>query len=50
MHWLQRHSSSQDADLQIMYGIRGERDLAEQELLSLSGYEQSHPVRILSAC
>jgi alpha,alpha-trehalase len=46
MHWLHRLSSSHGADLQIMYGIRGERDLAEQELTSLSGYEQSRPVRI----
>jgi GH15 family glucan-1,4-alpha-glucosidase len=29
-----------------MYGIRGERDLGEQELTSLSGYEQSQPVRV----
>src|SRR2546422_4872603 len=46
MHWLHRLSSSHGADLQIMYGIRGELDLAEQELTSLSGYEQSGPVRI----
>jgi len=45
MHWLQR-LPSHGADLQIMYGIRGERDLAEQELSNLSGYEQSRPVRI----
>src|SRR5260370_16688117 len=29
-----------------MYGIRGERDLAERELAHLSGYRDSHPVRI----
>ena len=46
MHWLHRLSSSHGADLQIMYGIRGEHDLVEQELTSLSGYEQSGPVRI----
>src|SRR5712692_3201046 len=45
MHWLQR-LPSHGADLQIMYGIRGERHLAEQELSNLSGYEQSWPVRI----
>jgi GH15 family glucan-1,4-alpha-glucosidase len=45
MHWLQR-LPSHGADLQIMYGIRGEHDLAEQELSNLSGYEQSRPVRI----
>ncbi len=46
IEWLHRLSSSHGADLQIMYGIRGERELAEQELSSLSGYEQSRPVRI----
>ncbi|HEX4363887.1 MAG TPA: glycoside hydrolase family 15 protein [Solirubrobacteraceae bacterium] len=34
-----------DADLQVMYGIGGERELTEQ-LLELEGYEQSRPVRI----
>ncbi len=46
LHWLHRLSSSNDADLQIMYSIRGERELAEQELPGLSGYAQSRPVRI----
>src|SRR5258707_5237543 len=46
IHWLHRLSSSNDADLQIMYSIRGERELAEQELPGLSGYAQSRPVRI----
>ncbi|MDD4971207.1 MAG: glycoside hydrolase family 15 protein [Paludibacter sp.] len=31
---------------QIMYGIRGERILTEEELTHLSGYENSRPVRI----
>ncbi len=31
---------------QIMYGIRGERILTETELPHLSGYKNSHPVRI----
>jgi GH15 family glucan-1,4-alpha-glucosidase len=35
-----------DADLQVMYGIGGERELVEEELLHLEGYEQSRPVRI----
>jgi GH15 family glucan-1,4-alpha-glucosidase len=34
-----------DDDLQIMYGIGGERDLAESELAHLSGYADSRPVR-----
>jgi alpha,alpha-trehalase len=34
---------------QIMYGIRGERELAETELPHLMGYENSKPVRIGNA-
>ncbi len=32
--------------IQIMYGIRGERDLEERELSWLKGYENSGPVRV----
>src|SRR5260221_5219590 len=46
IRWLLRLSYSNVEDLQIMYGIRGERDLAERELAHLSGYRDSHPVRI----
>jgi GH15 family glucan-1,4-alpha-glucosidase len=35
-----------DGSLQIMYGLAGERDLHEQELDHLSGYEEAVPVRI----
>jgi GH15 family glucan-1,4-alpha-glucosidase len=45
-HWLQQLSYADDEDVQIMYGIRGERDLTEIELPHLSGYEGSSPVRI----
>ena len=45
-HWLQNLSYSDGEDMQIMYGIRGERDLTERELDHLSGYWNSHPVRI----
>ncbi len=45
-HWLRRLSYSNGEDLQIMYGIRGERELAECELPHLSGYCGSRPVRI----
>ncbi len=38
-----------DADLQVMYGIGGERELAEEELGHLEGYEHSQPVRIGNA-
>jgi alpha,alpha-trehalase len=45
-HWLRRLSYRNGEDLQIMYGIRGERDLAERELPQLSGYCDSLPVRV----
>jgi GH15 family glucan-1,4-alpha-glucosidase len=35
-----------DGDIQIMYGVGGERILTERELYHLSGYENSLPVRI----
>lgn len=40
---------SRDDVFQIMYGIRGERELTEVELTHLSGYENSYPVRIGNA-
>ena len=39
-------SPGDDVDLQIMYGIGGERDLTEHLLTHLSGYRGSRPVRI----
>jgi alpha,alpha-trehalase len=36
----------EDGGLQIMYGLGGERDLSEQELSHLGGYDSSVPVRI----
>jgi GH15 family glucan-1,4-alpha-glucosidase len=45
-HWLRRLSFSDGEDLQIMYGIRGERELVEQILEHLDGYGGSRPVRI----
>jgi len=38
-----------DEKIQIMYGIRGQRTLREQELDWLDGYEQSRPVRVGNA-
>ncbi|MEA2428141.1 MAG: alpha,alpha-trehalase [Thermoleophilaceae bacterium] len=35
-----------DADVQIMYGIGGEKELEEQTLDHLSGYDGARPVRI----
>src|SRR5580692_4313286 len=34
------------ADLQIMFGVRGERDLTERELPHLTGWRGSMPVRV----
>ncbi len=40
---------SKDDSFQIMYGIRGERELTEADLPHLAGYEGSKPVRIGNA-
>ncbi|MFJ4903194.1 glycoside hydrolase family 15 protein [Streptomyces sp. NPDC088727] len=47
--WLLRAVAGDPADLQIMYGLAGERRLPESELPWLSGYESSAPVRIGNA-
>src|SRR4029079_6506554 len=39
-------ADDEEAQLQIMYGIGGEKRLEEQELEHLTGYENSRPVRI----
>jgi alpha,alpha-trehalase len=39
-------AEAEAAELQVMYGIGGERKLQEQELEHLSGYEHARPVRI----
>jgi GH15 family glucan-1,4-alpha-glucosidase len=47
MTWIKRVLSEHGADkLQIMYGLRGEEDLPEEELSHLEGYKGSKPVRI----
>jgi GH15 family glucan-1,4-alpha-glucosidase len=43
--WLLRAVAGDPADLQIMYGIAGERRLDERVVDWLSGYESSKPVR-----
>ncbi|WP_030753329.1 glycoside hydrolase family 15 protein [Streptomyces sp. NRRL F-5135] len=43
--WLLRAVAGDPADLQIMYGLGGERRLPETELPWLSGYAGSRPVR-----
>ena len=47
--WLLRAVAGDPADLQIMYGLSGERRLPEAELPWLAGYSGSAPVRIGNA-
>ncbi len=44
--WLLRAIAGAPDDLQIMYGVAGERRLTEFELPWLAGYEGSRPVRV----
>jgi GH15 family glucan-1,4-alpha-glucosidase len=47
--WLLRAIAGSADQMQIMYGVRGERRLEEFEIPWLSGYENSKPVRIGNA-
>lgn len=47
--WLQRSVAGLPAQMQIMYGIYGERLLSESVAFWLPGYENSQPVRIGNA-
>src|ERR1019366_6011686 len=47
--WLGRAVAGDPSDVQIMYGVAGERRLAEWEAHWLPGYENSVPVRIGNA-
>jgi GH15 family glucan-1,4-alpha-glucosidase len=47
--WLLRAIAGDPADVQIMYGLAGERRLPEWEVPSLPGYEGSVPVRVGNA-
>ncbi len=47
--WLLRAVAGDPADLQIMYGVAGERRLTEFDVPWLAGYEGSAPVRIGNA-
>ncbi|WP_354498681.1 glycoside hydrolase family 15 protein [Mycetocola sp. 2940] len=47
--WLLRAIAGDPKDVQIMYGIGGERDLPERELPAFPGYRRSAPVRIGNA-
>ncbi|MBY5371091.1 glycoside hydrolase family 15 protein [Rhizobium leguminosarum] len=44
--WLLRAVAGNPEDLQIMYGLAGERRLTEYEIPWLAGYENSKPVRL----
>jgi len=44
--WLQRAVAGAPDDLQILYGVAGERRLGEYEIPWLPGYEAAAPVRI----
>ena len=44
--WLLRAIAGSPEDIQVMYGVAGERRLIELELPWLAGYEGSQPVRI----
>jgi GH15 family glucan-1,4-alpha-glucosidase len=46
LHWLERVLQDGVETMQIMYGLRGERDIRETELAHLDGYKGSRPVRI----
>jgi GH15 family glucan-1,4-alpha-glucosidase len=47
--WLLRALAGHPSEMQIMYGIAGERRLTDYELPWLPGYENSRPVRIGNA-
>ncbi len=49
MQWLRRTIAGSPDQVQIMYGIAGERTLLEWEVAWLAGYEASKPVRVGNA-
>ena len=49
MMWLLRAIAGDPNDVQIMYGLAGERYLPERELTSLPGYRDATPVRVGNA-
>ena len=46
MEWLKRTTAGRAADLQVCYGVGGERLLPEIELPHLAGYRGARPVRL----
>jgi GH15 family glucan-1,4-alpha-glucosidase len=49
MDWVQRTTAGRTDDLQVLYGVAGERLIPEFELKQLDGYRGSRPVRIGNA-
>ncbi|WP_423924220.1 glycoside hydrolase family 15 protein [Frigoribacterium sp. 2-23] len=47
--WLLRAIAGDPADVQIMYGLAGERHLHESQIKQLAGYQGASPVRIGNA-
>ena len=47
--WLLRAAAGSPTQMQILYGVAGERSLVEYELPWLAGYERSTPVRVGNA-
>jgi len=47
--WLLRAAAGAPGQIQVMYGLAGERRLIEYEVPSLPGYESSRPVRVGNA-
>jgi len=47
--WLLRAAAGRPQDLRVLYGIAGERQLAEFAIPWLPGYRGSHPVRVGNA-
>jgi GH15 family glucan-1,4-alpha-glucosidase len=47
--WLLRAVAGQPRQMQILYGVAGERRITEQELGWLAGYQGSRPVRVGNA-
>ena len=48
-HWLLRAIAGDPADVQIMYGLAGERRLPSASCTSLPGYGGAAPVRVGNA-
>ncbi len=47
--WLLRATAGSPSQIQVMYGLSGERDMPERTLSWLPGYESSQPVRVGNA-